>query len=402
MRYASMAKVAIVLIVVCWLTLFTADGACGDECSDILKQGIFDELKYENIDQFQADLRLVLKLSKKERETYMRDRQGSLSVGLAKILTLGLAAGDSEEYLKELNETLAVNQSLALKHDKYTWLQTKLVSRPVVEAWEKCMRNHSGLSCELVGGENEKGEFLLLLKYRPTKLTDAKQLKITDVRIVGAEPVGRQTVKENGFVGSYTGASQLLRRKGKEAVSVLILLEGVGPLQASLPAVSEEKVPKPDVITSVAVRSYTQRNKERVGVVNVWLFQKDEKNAVLAPMQNAQGGWGAREVWHDDNRTIPTYLGTDKGVGFTPRRFEGVYWLVVKLDATPGDKNIDWTGNVELVLTIQKPDGSVRTVTTKTPSIVFKDNVPQADSEFLKDWPGLGGKAYVHTVKWPD
>jgi hypothetical protein len=36
--------------------------------------------------------------------------------------------------------------------------------------------------------------------------------------IVGAEPVGRQTVKVNGSVGSYTGASQLLRRKGKEAV----------------------------------------------------------------------------------------------------------------------------------------------------------------------------------------
>jgi hypothetical protein len=240
--------------------------ARADRCSDILWQGIYDQLNYESGEEFQKDFRFVLNMNREEREKYLKEREGSLTIGLKAILSLGLAGGDTEEAFRELKENLSIDQSLVWHSKSFQKLQLKLVNRDIVEAWKACMlKPGGGIQLEIIGDKNdETGNFIVQVNWTPNnKELATKSVKVTQVTITGATPKGATTLEEGSEIQPYSGLSQIFARNGKEEVNILINFDGHPAARVSLEKIERPPVipkPKPTIVTHVRIEYWVSHD----------------------------------------------------------------------------------------------------------------------------------------------
>ena len=203
--------------IVCGLLLLSP-AAHADHCSDILWHGVYDELNYTSAEEFQKDFRFVLNMSREEREKYLKEREGSLTIGLKKILSLGLAGGDTEESFRELKESLSIDERLIWNSKSFQKLQLKIVNPKIVDSWKECMLKYgAGIRIDVIGDKNdEMGNFIVQVNWVPNnKDVATKSVKVTHVSVTGATQKGATTLKEGSEINRSRACLRSTRATGR-------------------------------------------------------------------------------------------------------------------------------------------------------------------------------------------
>jgi hypothetical protein len=287
--------------------------AHADNCNDILWHGIYDELNYKSAEEFQKDFRFVLNMSREEREKYLKEQQGSLSIGLKTILTLGLAGGDTEEAFHEIKESLAIDQRLVWNSKSFQKLQIKLVNPKIVEAWKACKLKHGGgIQVEIIGDKNdETGNFIVQVNWMPNnKELAIKSVKVTQVTVTGATPKGAITLKDGSEIQPFSGLSQIFAREAKKEVNIVINFDGHPSARESLAKIEPPPVipkPKPTIVTHVRIEYWVSHDDKDWNPEEVITHEVQANGKVVlgrdTPSQSGQKPpFGANERW--DHRGI--------------------------------------------------------------------------------------------------
>lgn len=220
-----------------------ANHAAG-QCSDILQQGIFNTLSYENVTEYQSDLVFVLSHSKKEMEQLKSKKDERLTLKIKKLFDLGFSSDSEDEQVRQLAEQLKIDQRSSIQFSNLTNVSLKVVSKDIVSAWENCERSKGALSTEIIGKPKNGDQFIVVVSYRAVAATDPNKLKITNVSITGADVVGNTVLAQGATLGGFSSLSQVLRRSGREAVAIVVDFEGAKSLVASLDQMPPETPPE--------------------------------------------------------------------------------------------------------------------------------------------------------------
>jgi hypothetical protein len=144
---------------ICWiglsLTFATAGQAqTADRCSDVLKNGVFNENRQLNQSNYKSELKDALCGSSDSAKS-----NGSGHDGTGSFAGFKLGYSDNSSEAQSLKANYCHAGSAALSTDDLNWVMQSIASQTVINAWSKCMERYSsskGLSGEIenVNGDN--------------------------------------------------------------------------------------------------------------------------------------------------------------------------------------------------------------------------------------------------------
>lgn len=214
-----------------------------EECSELLKHGIYNVYKYDSEDSFQADLKRILSYSKEELENYKHESQNDLSIGVKDVLSLLYSGEESSESFRKLQEELKINEHLAWKSNSYKEVLLKTLDSKALESWIECLKIYSSVNVMLsvVGDKNRRnGEMIINLSNSPKRKTDGSQ-KIKNVFIVGASQVASCNLVEGAILNEFTGLSCIIKRDNDSKISIAIDFEDGTTIIDDIPAIKPVK-----------------------------------------------------------------------------------------------------------------------------------------------------------------
>lgn len=219
------------------------------DCNAILWTGLHDTLYYNNETQLNADIKKILTMSIEEKETYRRENEGAVSIGIMKILEASTDWESDEKRSKALKSYFQSDESLAIRSAECTEFKLKLVNREAVKAWQDCNRGPLGIRLESAGDPNQQ-QFILNLNFIPEN-EQAAEVKIANISIAGGVFDSVGTLTAGSVLKRFSGMSALITRKANEPVAVVVDFEGrpsatfsldVWPPKIDIPTKQETRV----------------------------------------------------------------------------------------------------------------------------------------------------------------
>lgn len=208
-----------------------------DQCSDILRDGVFQQYTISNHSEFRSRIRSVFEYDFDAlREA--RD-QGALGVDVIGIVDV-FVGGDSEDY-EELREKVRATQDEEFDAILSIEISSRVASPEIVAAWTQCMhrQNPSDVGLRALGASgnfDNFDEFALRLSYVPDEDTDPDEVTITRITPVGIEFVDTGFLTEGRTLRKFSSLTARVRRTTNDEISMSVDFSGRASVDWSEPA----------------------------------------------------------------------------------------------------------------------------------------------------------------------
>nr|VFJ59315.1 MAG: hypothetical protein BECKDK2373B_GA0170837_10825 [Candidatus Kentron sp. DK] len=211
-----------------------------DYCDRQLEQEIKSTYNLENLDQYRAHLREVLKYSREVLQGYVEADDGAIPVPVPIVRDVLLAEGANQE-TRQLLDTLriryALSPDLPLSDKDFEDFASRVLEGSIVAAWTQCRTICTECLADVHGKQNgilyrihgdEHDVFAVTLTYLPERKTDPVSVMVTGVTVTGGASLNAPTVIRRGVnLMRYNGYTQTFARtEPREDVTIRVDFDG--------------------------------------------------------------------------------------------------------------------------------------------------------------------------------
>lgn len=170
--------------------------ATADECADILKAGIYDELNLATSTSVESRLDEYLSKSVDQLQTLSKEKSGGGKLSLSILDYVGLKAQGSGESksseLSKLKTQYESNKKAFFSSSDFLNLAQKTVNESVIKAWQECMQGRYVVS--YITGD-PLSEATVVIRYAKQPPEGKPEIPLTDISVVNLELVGNPAPK---------------------------------------------------------------------------------------------------------------------------------------------------------------------------------------------------------------
>ena len=195
-----------------------AKAQAADRCGDILKQGIFDQ--YRSLNQNNYSSRLKDALCQSSSSSSGNSGGGGLSVGIPiEGVPIKFGGNYDEKHVNEMKQNYCHDGSSSLDNGDLRWIMQQVASQAVVAAWSRCMHD-TVRSSGLVGAiDNVNGsQFIFRASWNAGYGVNEAVVSSFAVRGATCDPV----ILTTGTRITTEGIAQPCTRSGNGPVSIIL------------------------------------------------------------------------------------------------------------------------------------------------------------------------------------
>ena len=197
-----------------------AVSARGNECSDILQQGIYDQYKITSKSAFQAKVKEFFSKSWDQLQRENSSPHGELGFDFIDLFKLNVGGGDAEEKFNQLKSRYEANKDDYFNSSDFFEFETKIVNQSVVNAWKECEDGR-----RVTGWYIARPDFVVAtVHYILRSAGDSDQVRVSQVIFDKnhLSPVGPPALQDGSILKRFDYLSQGYRRLDGEETFITI------------------------------------------------------------------------------------------------------------------------------------------------------------------------------------